>query len=79
MPISEAEGEAGAGLSTLYLSVTRAYRDAYLAAACERDCWTESIETVQSIHPFLSKAEAGRLANRIVSQCFEWFPGWFSR
>jgi hypothetical protein len=78
MSISEADGDLGVGQSALYLSVARAFRDAYLAGTCESGCWPEAVKAVQSIHPFLLNREAERLARRIVSQFFERYPGWLS-
>ncbi len=75
----EADREIGAGQSALYLSVARAYRDAYLTGAGENDCWPEAVKAIQSVHPFLLDKEARRLARRIVSQFYELYPGWLSR
>jgi hypothetical protein len=77
--MSEADGEIGVGQSALYLSVALAYRNAYLANACESDCWLAAIKAVQCIHPFLLNKEAEKLARRIVSQFSERFPEWLAR
>ncbi len=74
----EADREIGAGQSALYLTVARAYRDAYLTGACESGCWRQAVKAVQSMHPFLLDEEDGRLARRIVSQFFELYPEWLS-
>ena len=76
--MGEADDGIGVGQSALYLSVARAYRDAYLSGACESGCWPEAIKAVQCIHPFLSNKEADKLARRIVSQFFELYPGWLA-
>ena len=75
----EAEAEIGSEQSALYLSVARAYRDAYLAGASDSDCRSEAVKAVQSAHPFLLAKEADRLARRIVSQFSELYPEWLSR
>jgi hypothetical protein len=72
------DGEIGIGQSAAYLSVARAYRDAYLAGACEKGCWPEAVRAVQCLHPFLSNKEAERLARRIVSQFLQLYPGWLA-
>jgi hypothetical protein len=64
--------------SGLYLDVADAYRTARNAGLNKRECRSAAVRTVRRTLPSLSEPEAQRLAERIIGQFQELYPGWLS-